>query len=109
LDTYTQTYLISQISAQQDFNHQNKNKFLIYIFFLISYPADGDLNSFMQTSRVQRAHSLMSNSSRVAPVYPPSELPANYETRSEISFNRAPLRSLSPDDIQKMKYKIDLG
>ena len=34
----------------------------------------------------------------------------DYETQSEVSFVRPnPLRSLSPDDIHKMKYKIDLG
>ena len=50
------------------------------------------------------------------PAPPPSK---TYGSHSEASFYRTPadeapasdqvLRSLSPDDVQKMKYKIDLG
>jgi len=32
------------------------------------------------------------------------------EAQSELNFNTVePLRSFSPDDLEKLKYKIDLG
>jgi hypothetical protein len=49
----------------------------------------------------------MSSSTRATNLYPP---PPSFESQSDVSFNtNAPGRALSPDDIQKMKYKIDLG
>jgi hypothetical protein len=46
----------------------------------------------------------MSHSSRPA-------LMNNYETQSDVNFapSSSPMRALSPDDIHKLKYKIDLG
>ena len=33
-----------------------------------------------------------------------------FETQSELQFDRPqPVRAYSPDDLQKLKYKIDLG
>lgn len=81
-----------------------------------SYKIDNDLNSFIQTSRLQRAQSLMANTPRATSLYLPRN---NYGTQSEINFYQPPsevptvnpqvLRSLSPDDVLKMKYKIELG
>ena len=62
-----------------------------------------DYNSFAQSYRPERTQSLMSHSSR--PV-----LMNNYETQSDVNFApSSPMRALSPDDIHKLKYKIDLG
>jgi hypothetical protein len=52
----------------------------------------------------------MSTSTRATSLYPPS----NYGSQSELNFYKPPsnpqvLRSLSPEDVQKMKYKIELG
>ncbi|CAF1193894.1 unnamed protein product [Rotaria sordida] len=69
-------------------------------------PVEHDLNSFIHTSRLQRSQSLMAGSARTMIDYPTS---TNFQTQSEVNFNTThPLRSLSPEDLRKMKYKIDL-
>jgi hypothetical protein len=74
------------------------------LFF--SNPVENDLNSFINTSRSQRVQSTTSYYSPQISYYQPEM----FDTQSEIQFNRAPpTRSFSPDDLQKMKYKIDLG
>ncbi|CAF3807178.1 unnamed protein product [Rotaria magnacalcarata] len=71
-----------------------------------NYPVEQDLNSFINTSRIQRANSLMVGSAKSSVTYPGAN---PFETRSEINFSSGnPLRTLSPDDITKMKYKIEL-
>ncbi|CAF3018673.1 unnamed protein product [Rotaria sp. Silwood2] len=48
----------------------------------------------------------MAGSAKTTSSYPGS---TNFDTQSEVNFSTTyPLRSLSPEDIQKMKYKIDL-
>lgn len=67
---------------------------------------ENDLNSFIHTSRLDRARSMTTYSPRVMS-YPGA---GTFETQSELQFDRAPpVRSFSPDDLQKLKYKIDLG
>lgn len=62
-----------------------------------------DYKSFAQSYRPERTQSLMSHSSRPA-------LMNNYDTQSDVNFAPpSPMRALSPDDIHKLKYKIDLG
>jgi len=53
----------------------------------------------------------MTNAPRISSYYPPvSYQPSNFEAQSDMNFNGSnQLRALSPDDLQKMKYKIDLG
>ncbi len=71
---------------------------------MLSNPVQSDLNSFIDTSRTQRVQSMISQSPRSNSYYP------QFETQSEINFNpTASLRAYSPDDLQKLKYKIDLG
>lgn len=66
---------------------------------------ESDLNSFINTSRHQRAQSMTANSPRVMS-YPST----NFDTQSELYFDRTrPPRAYSPDDLQKLRYKIDLG
>ena len=58
----------------------------------------------------------MANATRATSLYLP---PTHYGSQSETNFysksaehaslDPKSLRSLSPDDLQKMKYKIDLG
>ena len=54
----------------------------------------------------------MANTTRATSLYNP---PTNYGSQSEMQFYSPPvvnpqvLRSLSPEDVQKMKYKIELG
>lgn len=58
----------------------------------------------------------MANTTRATSLYLP---PTHYGSQSETNFyskslergalDSKNLRSLSPDDLQKMKYKIDLG
>lgn len=61
----------------------------------------------------------MTDSTRETSLHPPPPPSKTYGSQSEVGFYRPPadeapvndqvLRSLSPDDVQKMKYKIDLG
>jgi len=54
----------------------------------------------------------MTNSSPRATSYYPSfpSQPTIFDSQSDNNFNTSqPLRALSPDDLQKMKYKIELG
>ncbi len=79
-------------------------------FFSFSNPIESDLNSFINTSRSQRAQSTEAYYSPRIYYYKPGM----FETQSEINFNEAPhppllQRSYSPENLQKMKYKIDLG
>ena len=78
-----------------------------------STTAENELTSFIRTSRLQRAKSMMASSARTAPVYsivPPATHSTNFDTQSDTNFSSGEtFRSLSPEDIQKMKYKIDLG
>lgn len=58
----------------------------------------------------------MANTPRATSLYLPR---TNYGTQSEINFYQTPsevstvntqvVRSLSPEDVQKLKYKIELG
>jgi hypothetical protein len=81
-----------------------KNFEIKLLFLLLSNPVQSDLNSFIDTSRTQRVQSMISQSPRSTSYYP------QFETQSEINFNgTAPLSAYSPDDLQKLKYKIDLG
>jgi hypothetical protein len=78
--------------------------FLINIFFF-SNSVESELDSFINTSRSQRIQSTAINSPRIS-YYQPVML----EAQSELNFNTVePLRSFSPDDLEKLKYKIDLG
>lgn len=93
-------------------NRKKNNDHVIFFsnlyFCLNRNPAVNDLNSFINTSRLERAQSMMSSSARADNYYPSQS--TNFETQSEINFNAPqPLRSFSPDDLQKLKYKIDLG
>ncbi len=78
--------------------------------FLISNPVVSDLNSFINTFRFQRIQR-MTTSPRSSVSYPPvSYQPSIFDTKSETNFNGSnQLRAISPNDLQKMKYKIDLG
>ena len=90
--------------------------FFLSLSFLDRYQIENDLSSFIETSRRQRDQSLMAKTTRATSLYLPS---TNYGTQSETNFyprssedpmlNSKALRSLSPEDVQKMKYKIDLG
>lgn len=53
---------------------------------------------------------MTSHSSRTAPVYSYGPVRSDYETQSDIDvpLSNQSIRSLSPDDINKLKYKIDL-
>lgn len=83
------------------------------LFFVNSYQIENDLNSFIQSFRVQQNNPLMANTNRST--YPVS----SFQSQSELNFYTNPsqnldmtgqvLRSLSPDDVQKLKYKIELG
>jgi hypothetical protein len=85
-------------------------------FFLNSYQVENDLDSFIQTARLKRTQSLMANTPRSNSLYVPR---SNFSSQSDANFYKSPsetnlvnpeiIRSLSPDDVQKMKYKIDLG
>lgn len=78
------------------------------MLFCIRNPVENDLNSFIQTSRIERAQSMMSHSPRINSYYQPQG--TTFETRSEINFNTpGHARAYSPEDLQKMRYKIDLG
>lgn len=58
------------------------------------------MNTFINTSRHQRAQSTTSFTPRMS---------AQFDTHSEIAFNPTQaLRSYSPQDLQKLRYKVDL-
>jgi hypothetical protein len=92
------------------------NKYLNSLFIRNRYQVANDLNSFIQTSRLQRINTLMAKPTRATSLNVPL---SQYGTQSEYSFyppasersavNPQVLRSLSPEDVQKMKYKIELG
>lgn len=80
---------------------------------------ENDLHNFIETFRRQQAQpSIMATTTRATSLHPPSPNKP-YVSQSEQSYypstndNPPPteraLRSLSPEDVQKLKYKIDLG
>jgi hypothetical protein len=121
----------------------NKYIFILILFdffrlLLNSYSIENDLNSFIQTFRLQRAQPLMATTTRSTSLYvPPPQFdnksdasfptrstslyvpPPQFDNKSDVSFHTRSseqsteyppvLRTLSPDDVQKMKYKIELG
>jgi len=86
---------------------------LVFLFFASS-PIERDLNSYIQSSRRHRANSMMVSTTNATPIYPPL-----YASQSEVGFytgvqqpqpaSAQLIRSLTPDHLQKMRYKIDLG
>ena len=72
-------------------------------FFSTNKPVEQDLDSFIRTFRSQRAQSRMSNPSSDALIS--SSTNASADNAKSIR----PLPTFSEHDIQKMKYKIDLG
>jgi hypothetical protein len=78
---------------------------------LISNPVVRDLNSFIDASRLERIQAMTTGSPRASSYYPPvPSQPITFDSQSEITFNPpAQLRSYSPEDLQKLKYKVDLG
>jgi hypothetical protein len=80
----------------------------------MSNQIENDLNSFIETFRRRRGQSNMINTPRSTSLYLP---PTDYGTQSDIDFyppkptsaRSQPVRTVSSEDVEKMKYKIALG
>lgn len=90
---------------------------LLSCFFLLSsYQLENDFYSNLQAPDLRRAEYLMAKPTKATSLYLP---PTHYNSQSDVGFygaqsdklpaNPQVLRSLSPEDVQRMKYKIDLG
>ena len=68
--------------------------------------------SYYPLNYPHRSQSMSSHTSRTAPVYVASgPVRPSFDSQSDIDYPVATknLRALSPEDINKLKYKIDLG